>query len=416
MNLSSAALSIVVLASFALAASAGDGDSAKAPAGALNDQALELLGKKKFADAIALLERAVREDPDSAALKKNLATARNNRGAALVDDGHAGIAIEDFHAAIELAPDESAFRVNLAHAWMRVRDFARAEAVLVEAREKHPDDPAVHHLLGVLYYVQDQLAPAIASLTKRIALAPDAADQDLLDKAKREFAISGDYVARFSNDFTLKFVGKPENYQVADELLAILEDARAKVGAEIGHFPTGSTTVLLYGKEDFRKATGAHGWIGGLYDGKIRLPIDDLDRQRASVLRTASHEYAHRVIADIAPQCPIWLNEGIAMFCEGADADAHGLIKELVRAGAKAPSFAAMPKSFASDADVERVKLEYAASRSIVAFLHERYGPGAVRAVLNAVGAGKDIDEALTTACGRSLAEIETAWRQDVLQ
>ncbi len=394
----------------------GGGDTVKKSVAALNDQALDLLEKQHYDEAISLLERAVEEEPASAALKKNLATALNNRGTARVSADRAGDAITDFESAIALVPGELPFRLNLAHARMRLRDFARAEATLRECRESHGDDPQVHHLLGVLYYVTDQLAPAIASLERRLELADDAADRALLDKAKREFAVSGDYVARFSNDFTLKFLAKDENYAVADELLAILQEARTRVGNELGHFPSGSTTVLVYGREGFEKATGAHGWIGGLYDGKIRLPVDDLARQRASIERTARHEYAHRVIADLAPRCPIWLNEGIAMYCEGDAEKAHDAIRELVRAGATPPAFAAMPATFATESDVERVKLGYSASRSIVAFLRERYGPGAIRAVLDSLHAGDDVDAALARACGRSLAEIERSWREDVLR
>ena len=55
--------------------------------------------------------------------------------------------------------------------------------------------------------VEDQLDAAEAEHVRRLFAK--------LQRARREFEVSGDYVDRSSNDFTLKFLGSRTNYAVA---------------------------------------------------------------------------------------------------------------------------------------------------------------------------------------------------------
>ncbi len=389
-------------------------DGAATPA-SMNAQALALLERGKLDEAVELLERAVQAGGD-AVIVKNLAVARNNRGLQHLREARFGAAIADFEAAIHSVEDLPLFWVNLSYAYLLARDFGRAEAVLRDARERFPEEPKVYDFLGFLHYSKDELARAVEAFEARLKLAPDDWVLEQLERARRELAVSGDFVDRSSNDFTLKFLGTPANHALADRVLCILDDARARVGSGLGHFPHDRTTVLLYSEADFHKATGARGWVGGLYDGKIRLPLDNFERQQESLARTARHEYTHRVIADLAPACPIWLNEGIAEWFEQDGRDAHREMRALLAKGQEAPRLAALPRSLAAQEDVALVQAQYAAARSFVAFLRERYGQGAVRSVLEGLGRGDDIDGALRRCCGSDLEELETLWRREILR
>ncbi|MBI4878217.1 MAG: tetratricopeptide repeat protein [Planctomycetes bacterium] len=381
----------------------------------LNEQALALLERGEYDQAVALLEQAVKAGGD-AVIVKNLAVAQNNRGLFHLREARFGAAVVDFEAAIRGAGDVPLFWVNLGYAHLLARDFARAEVVLRDARTRFPEEPKVYDFLGFLHYSKDELASAVEAFEARLELAPDDWALEQLERARREFAVSGDFVDRSCNDFTLKFMETAANHALADRVLGILDDARARVGSDLGHFPRERTTVLLYSAADFRKATGAHSWVGGLYDGKIRLPLNDFERQQESLGRTARHEYTHRVIADLAPSCPIWLNEGIAEWFEEGGRDSHRQIRLLAASGHEAQSFASLPKSLAAQEDAVVVQVQYAAARSFVAFLRERFGLGALRSLLQGLGRGDDVDASLRRCCGSDLEELEALWRREILR
>lgn len=383
----------------------------------LNDQALAQAEQGNLDAAIRLLEQAGRAAPDDPTLRRNLAILHNNRGLALLNQLEYGRAIHDFEQAIALDDADALFRVHLGYAHLLRFDLVRAEQVLLEGRRRFPQDPRVLDRLGFVYYVRDDLERAIAAWQERLELAADDWASGQLDKALREKAVSGDFIDRTSNDFTIKFLGSAGNLAQADEMLHLLEDARAKVCGDLGFYPLQRTTVLLYDSQaEFKRATGSHAWVGGLYDGKIRLPVGNFDRQRDSVARTARHEYTHRVLHELVPECPIWLNEGLAeWFEDGDDFDAHAAMIGLVRDGGEVPSFAAMPKTFAGQPDAAVVTRQYAASQSFVAFLRERHGLGAMRALLLGLRRAEPVDDALRRSFGSTLAELETLWQREVL-
>ncbi|MFH0946150.1 MAG: hypothetical protein V2A76_13200 [Planctomycetota bacterium] len=382
----------------------------------LNRQALELLEKSEFDQAIQLLDQAVRESGRDATIVRNLAVARNNRGLHHLRQAEYSRAILDFAAACSLdETDDALFEVHLGYAYLLSRDFGRAEAALRHALSKYPQEPKVYDFLGFLHYTRDELEEAVEMYEARIKLEADAWASHQLERARRELAVSAEFVDRSSNDFTLKFLGTHANYKLADDLLAILEAARARVCSDLGHFPQSRTTVLLYSTSDFQKATGAHGWVGGLYDGKIRLPVNDFENQREAVIRTARHEYTHRVLAEMAPSCPIWVNEGLAEWFEEGGSFSHRDIRALVAAGQKPPEFSSMPRSLASQSDVSLVRIQYAASQSFMAFLRDRYGLGAVRAFVLALGRNEELDLALKKNFGGTLGELEELWRREIL-
>jgi len=381
----------------------------------LNERALGLLDEGDFDGAVTVLQQAAARGDDPV-ITKNLAVARNNRGLEHIRQGRTWKAAQDFEAAIRLLGDDPLFRVHLGYAWLKARDYGRAEVALREARRLHPEFPKVYDFLGFMHYARDELGPAIEAYERRLELEPSDWAARQLERARREFAVSSEYVDRSSNDFTLKFLGSRTNYAVADEVLKILEAARATVCSDLGHFPVDRTTVLLYDDTSFRKATGAHDWVGGLYDGKIRLPLNDFGRQKKRLAETARHEYTHRVMADLVPNCPTWVNEGVAEWFEQGGEGSHDDIRALEAQGRSIPSFADMPATFADQKDANLVRVQYAASQSFLGFLRQKYGLGAIRQFLMSLGRGEEIDQAMRKNFGRTLGELEKQWRHEILR
>lgn len=410
-----AVVSILAAASFLLsvARASGEGDAV-----ALNEQALLKLEQKEYDAAIELLERAVAADPEDATIRKNLAVAHNNRGLRLLDAFEFGRSVRDFDRAVKLAAGEPLFRVHLGYAYLKQFDFARAEAVLEDTRRSFPAEPRAYDYLGFLHYSDDELEKAIAIWEQRLALATDVDSKwtsEMLSKARREFEVSSDFVLRTNNDFVLKLVGDEKNEAAAAAILAELESARARIGSDLSWFPQRRTIVLLYTTEEFRRATGSHEWVGGLYDGKIRLQVCDFERQKEALFETIRHEYTHRVLAEMAPDVPIWMNEGLAEWYGNGGQRAHDAIRAAQRDGAEVPAFSGLPASFAGQHDAAVVRVQYAASYSFMTFLRDRYGIAALREILLGLRRGLTVDEAMTRVIGGDVPAMEALWRREIL-
>jgi len=82
-------------------------------------------------------------------------------------------AIEEYRAALTLAPDTQEFSFLLARSLLRLGKFADAAVVLQTAAGKFPDDPQFCLALGVANYGLRRFPEAVHSFVKTIELAPD---------------------------------------------------------------------------------------------------------------------------------------------------------------------------------------------------------------------------------------------------
>ncbi len=386
------------------------GESARA----LNDRGLALLSKGEFDEAISALKRAVEASGDDPVVVRNLSEARNRRGIDHLEHDRLRKAIVDFDASIRLCPELPHPWVHLAYTYLRYRDLVRAQAVLDGAKDWHADEPRLLDVQGALSYRQDDLPRAIRAFERRLKLAPDAAAKESLVRARREHEVSGEFVDRSSRDFTVRFLGTRENLRVVDDYLEILQEARDEICRDLGREPRGRTIVLIYSPTEFQRVTGAHDWVGGQYDGRIRLPIEDLARQRRLVPPLARHEFTHRLLDDLAPTAPSWLHEGLAEWYGRRGEACHDEIRAVARK-IRIPRLREVPASFGAVPDPGTVRVLYALSRSFVAFLREEYGVAPLKELIEQFGAGRDADAAVRRAYGRGLDDVEAIWYRSVI-
>ncbi|MDQ6678686.1 MAG: tetratricopeptide repeat protein [Acidobacteriota bacterium] len=82
-------------------------------------------------------------------------------------------AVEEFRAAVRLAPGDEEFSFDLAQALFRSEGFAEAAAVLETSAKAHPASPQIRLALGVAYYGLRRFPEAINAFLKTIGLSPD---------------------------------------------------------------------------------------------------------------------------------------------------------------------------------------------------------------------------------------------------
>lgn len=98
---------------------------------------------------------------------------RNLLGKGYAQSGQMDKAVPELKAAIRLAPDNEAFRFDLARLFLYQQDFQAAIAGLEDARKQFPRSAQIELALGVAYYGQRRFEDTVQAFLKTIDLAPD---------------------------------------------------------------------------------------------------------------------------------------------------------------------------------------------------------------------------------------------------
>lgn len=145
----------------------------------------------------------------------------------------------------------------------------------------------------------------------------------------------------------------------------------------------------------------------GVAVGRLRQAPPELARE------SFRHEMTHIVAAELSGQnMPVGFQEGLAQYNELSSSRGEDVAKamlEVQQAGGEFLSWTALNDLRAFRGSMEAA---YPQTYSIMAFLADRYGMGAYGRFLAELRAGLDWPEAIETAYGRSVAELEGEWRE----
>jgi hypothetical protein len=211
----------------------------------------------------------------------------------------------------------------------------------------------------------------------------------------------------------VKYEGR-EKIEAGRIVLRILEDAYAEVGRALSYYPDGEIQVILYSGQQFQEVTDAPGWSGGIYDGKIRIPIGGIEQTTPGLRRTLYHEYTHAVVRAITPRVPTWLNEGLAQYFEGREIDVRQ--KEMMRRIAqegKLPPLSNLEGSFMGLGGDQAV-FAYLFSLSSVRYMIDSFGMYRVKGVLEELAAGADTGKAISNSIALSYEEFDNSWKRSL--
>jgi tetratricopeptide (TPR) repeat protein len=285
----------------------------------------------------------------------------------------------------------------------------KARTSLTEALRLEPKLTAASLLLGEIAYRAGDIDKAIAIYEAARAFAPDHAQlQSRLESWRKESALHGGFQHALNSHFTVLFEGPPEQ-ALAGRALDLLEAAYWRIGTALLAYPAENVTVILYTDEQFRDITRSPSWAGGVYDGKIRMPMRGALNDLRELERVLSHEFTHALVRSLAPRgVPTWLDEGLAVVFEPGNA---GRAEEMVR---KAPSLiplGQLEKSFLK-LPADQVPLAYAESALAVRMLLDRSGPLMLATLLNDLAAGREFAEVFERRFLLSYADFQAAWEQ----
>ncbi|MCB9899420.1 MAG: hypothetical protein H6825_15545 [Planctomycetes bacterium] len=380
----------------------------------LNEKAADALAAGKVADAVLLLESAHSQDPSQDVITRNLAYAYFLRGKARLEAFDFGGAQADYEKAVATNPDEVGYRLHLGHLLTRRYRLADAERVLSEAVALAPDSADGLLLLGDAQGLLDELPEAIATYEKAVALgagsSSDAA-RAAAERVKRQYDVEKDYRTDRTDHFVIRHPLE-SNFL---ELATVLDRARTEVCNLLEARPEGRALVVLYPPDAFREVTGTHDWVGGLFDRKIRLPIGDARADSEKIEAAFRHEFTHLVVSEVAPRCPVLVNEGLAQVLEFGQG--HGMqrlvewLDDTGRERTSVPRLADLPDSFVALTDHDEVRMGYLLSYAFVDHVAQHHGIAAAMRWVTEL-ATHPLDEAYQRATGRSLADEEAIFRE----
>jgi len=236
-------------------------------------------------------------------------------------------------------------------------------------------------------------------------MRPDEVLKTKIDKLVRERSVDGSYRQSEAAHFTLKYDGERGGPDLGGQILDFLESQFRALETRFNHYPTQPIVVILYPQRQFYDATQFDANVGGLYDGKIRVPIGGLQQLNSGARSVLLHELAHAFIAgkshDTAPR---WLHEGLAQDLEGKDTTtATGV--------ALAKEFRAL-----QDKDSWGEAFSYPSALSFVEYLEDRLGFPVLVDVLDAMGRGDSAEQAFERLTRDPLKDLRQAWGEALVR
>lgn len=295
-------------------------------------------------------------------------------------------------------------RVGYAVSQIALGEDDMATTVVLDALARHPEQPALLELRGDLRNREERVEDALRSWREAFRQAPNDRLRDKMLKAERELEVGRDYALATSSHFNLRYDGQVD-LDLADAVTEFLEERYWTLADTFDLAPRQPITVVLYPKQEFRDVTQLPEWVGGVYDGKVRVPIGGLRRLDPAARRLLTHELTHVFVhAKTRGHAPRWLHEGLAQHLAGrglSRRDRQGILERLRES---APS------------EWEARGFSYPIALSLTSYLVQRSGFHQLLQVMSLVGDGAGLDESLRAIYGAGYASLCRDWARSVTE
>lgn len=355
----------------------------------------------------ALAEASGTQKEDVARL---LARVTSAVGVELFNEGEFRRAEATFAEALQTADDGYAhFGLGLLRLARLEQEDARAH--LERGITLEPRYARGYQVLAVLDYREGRSAEALARIAEALRLDP-------ADRESRALAVRWEAEASLTKSFRQEREGavvvRRDPRVPARRAREVFEDlaaARADAVEQLGLGARRPVVVVLFLEGDFHKATGSLHWVGGVFDGQIKLPVpgDEAPGARESLRRALRHELAHAAVRDLCGECPNWLNEGIAQRFEDAT-PAEEVRAALVKGRAQRLSFSKIPTRLWEVDDERLARWTYLEGLGFVDYLRATYSPFRIRLCLESLRAEGSVPRAFEVTFGQRLEALEEAW------
>jgi len=332
-------------------------------------------------------------------------------GVDMIHRGQGRDALATLDEAMRFHEDDGLPAAWKARMWLRLGERKLARALIESSLQSHPNSVTLLRLAAEIARLDGQDDLSVTFLERAIALdleAPGLADE--LARAQEEARVMSTYLTDATAHFDLRY--DPQAMKVVQalpELGAVVEEAWQDVLAATGLRPQQRILIMLLEPTSYRSA--APDWSSGLYDGRVRLVVDNPAEELDSLARTLRHELTHAALFTIGSNLPTWIHEGLAQQVEG------GSVAYARQSLRQQEEYLLSSVELAGDwtrwQEEERVREAYFYSLSLTAWLGEEFG-GEVWSNLFQNLHGRTYDDAWQLTFGQTFEELHEKHRQDL--
>lgn|GEM_PF-1018835 len=413
----------------------------------------------KYKKAIYLLHKACEELPDNEDVKKNLLYGYARYADVLEREGKLDQAIEYLEMALEMGKADQVVANNLAILYCQkgvqlsnakkysiAMDYLnRAEEAAMVSKKIRRNvanylfNAAVRaynkndgrtvficlnvsyvlrgrfdtlYMLGQQFYKESDLEKARFYWEKALLFRPD--DEGIkgnLEKIDKEIRHKGRMKEIRAEHFDIQL---HRQYNIDENVLKnVLSDIYNRVGEDLRCYPSADTPIVFYNEEDFRDIFKQNGIVRGFYDGgSIRLIfITDLNSPLFPAL--IAHEYTHAAVSILTKnRCPVWLNEGLAVFEQSRYmAPPYQHVRVALDKGLRL-SIDRLEQGFATLDDVFMTGLSYEGAHTAVLFILDKWGWAGLRGLLESIKEGRHFANAIDEEFYISVNIFEKMWNK----
>lgn len=246
--------------------------------------------------------------------------------------------------------------VNEFNACLNAGDWNCAEKGLQIMLAKTPDDKSLQKNMAGVLFQQERYEECIAYIS-----GLNFADEDmehLSEKSKALIREMQTLELERSAHFRLEFEGRPSRGDVL-EALSVLEVAYDSLCRLFDFYPENKMQVVLYQTSDYSGVGPRPDWVGALFDGKLRIPVNVM-QYREIYRPMLFHELTHAFVRAMTHgNIPTWLNEGIAQI---VDASRNGV----EHPAGPSPTLAALAAPFVNENNSDNATKLYWYSQKMV--------------------------------------------------
>jgi hypothetical protein len=259
---------------------------------------------------------------------------------------------------------------------------AEALEILQKFQKLFPNSPELLALCGTAAYRSDNLRLALEYWKQSLDVKADPQVERTYKAALRESENDKSSEKRFGTRFLLRYEGAVADSDTAHAMIAILEEEFSRISFQLGCRADERIVTIVQGREAYLKTTGAPGWSGGGYDGKIHIPILDRAQASARTRQLFAHELVHACLSNIG-SWPAWLQEGLAQRLSGEPAPPgiREAIKQLAKEG-KLPNLGGLGQTWGNKSPAE-AQFAYGMARTAVDLFYQYHAEFGVRNLMN---------------------------------
>lgn len=190
---------------------------------------------------------------------------------------------------------------------------AEALRLAEEALGRVPNDPILLGVAGFAAYRMDQLDRAMLFWKDAQAIQPMPWVEGLMNRASREKSADKGSERMVGTRVQVRYERGRVSEATARAMLDALDEEYTRISFQLGCRASEKVTAVLQSREAYMQSTAAAEWSGGLFDGRIHVPVSQNDPRMREVF---AHELVHACLHELG-SWPSWLHEGLAQKYSG---------------------------------------------------------------------------------------------------